>query len=802
MTVIDERTVRSRPAPNCDVLTHGRRRRRLRAGPRGDLQRSPWPTDEHDLLTSAAMNPSRRCRCRSRRANARGDDTVEPTRRSPRRDRGRRGGRRRVAAGADAELTLPAPARPDAAVHARRAAQRRRDRRRRRASCSCAAAHGHDPVNCLWVVDAATGEERLVADPAALLADDARPTCRPRSWPAASAPARPPAGSPATPSTATARSPRFALAGRLFVCDVESGEARELPVAGPVFDPRPDPAGQRVAYVSGRLLCVAELDGSWRVARRRRRRAGDGHVGQRRLHRRRGDATATAATGGAPTASTLAVDPRRHRAGRRAWHSPIRPSRPTPPRRVAYPPPAPPTPTCRCTSSASTASIVDVEWDRAGFPYLAEVQWSAAGLIIVDRSRVAAGASRSSTSTPTPGRPTVRFADSDDAWVELVAGTPRLWTRRRSSSTCADRDGARRLLVDGEPVTPADLQVRSVVAADGGGIVFIANPIDDATVLHVWRYDADGPRRARPTSRACTPPPPAAARSSSARPRSPSRGASWDTLDGVELTSVAGDAEPARSTPRSHFLGDAPPGHGRAAARATTTARRCRCCSTRTAAPTPCASCGRTTPTSSRSGSPTRASPSSSPTAGARPGRGTDWERAVHRDLATRRARRPDRRPRAGRRRARLPRPRPGRHPRLELRRLPRRAGRAAPARRLPRRRRRRAGDRVAAVRHPLHRALPRRPRRRSPTSTTASSLLPLAGGLTRPLLLIHGLADDNVVAAHTLQLSSALLAAGRPHEVLPLVGVTHMTPQEVVAENLLLHQLDFLRRSLGLAAA
>ena len=39
-----------------------------------------------------------------------------------------------------------------------------------------------------------------------------------------------------------------------------------------------------------------------------------------------------------------------------------------------------------------------------------------------------------------------------------------------------------------------------------------------------------------------------------------------------------------------------------------------------------------------------------------------------------------------------------------------------------------------------------------------------------RPLLLIHGLADDNVVAAHTLQLSSALLAAGRPHRV-PVVG-------------------------------
>ena len=79
-----------------------------------------------------------------------------------------------------------------------------------------------------------------------------------------------------------------------------------------------------------------------------------------------------------------------------------------------------------------------------------------------------------------------------------------------------------------------------------------------------------------------------------------------------------------------------------------------------------------------------------------------------------------------------------------------------------------------------------------------ATSLLNDAEKLTRPLLIIHGLADDNVVAAHTLQLSSALLAAGRAHEVLPLSGVTHMTPQEVVAENLLLHQLDFLRRTLG----
>ena len=77
------------------------------------------------------------------------------------------------------------------------------------------------------------------------------------------------------------------------------------------------------------------------------------------------------------------------------------------------------------------------------------------------------------------------------------------------------------------------------------------------------------------------------------------------------------------------------------------------------------------------------------------------------------------------------------------------------------------------------------------------SSLLPLAGELQRALLLIHGLADDNVFAANTLQLSQALLAAGRPHEVLPLSGVSHMTPQPEVAENLLLLQVDFFRRNL-----
>lgn len=79
-----------------------------------------------------------------------------------------------------------------------------------------------------------------------------------------------------------------------------------------------------------------------------------------------------------------------------------------------------------------------------------------------------------------------------------------------------------------------------------------------------------------------------------------------------------------------------------------------------------------------------------------------------------------------------------------------------------------------------------------------ATSLLPLAPKLERPLMIIHGMADDNVVVAHSLKLSGELTAAGKPHTFLPLSNVTHMTPQEDVAENLLILQIDFLRKALA----
>jgi dipeptidyl-peptidase-4 len=77
-------------------------------------------------------------------------------------------------------------------------------------------------------------------------------------------------------------------------------------------------------------------------------------------------------------------------------------------------------------------------------------------------------------------------------------------------------------------------------------------------------------------------------------------------------------------------------------------------------------------------------------------------------------------------------------------------------------------------------------------------SLLPLAPGLQRPLLLVHGTTDDNVYFLHTVQLSDALFRAGRPHEFLPLSGFTHMVADPVMLESLERRTADFLRLHLS----
>jgi dipeptidyl-peptidase-4 len=81
------------------------------------------------------------------------------------------------------------------------------------------------------------------------------------------------------------------------------------------------------------------------------------------------------------------------------------------------------------------------------------------------------------------------------------------------------------------------------------------------------------------------------------------------------------------------------------------------------------------------------------------------------------------------------------------------------------------------------------------PSRYDAGSLIAAAPGLTRPLLLMHGLADDNVRPEHTLRLSEALRAAGRPHEVVLLPDTGHSAIGSPATEEILSRQLDFLRR-------
>ncbi len=78
------------------------------------------------------------------------------------------------------------------------------------------------------------------------------------------------------------------------------------------------------------------------------------------------------------------------------------------------------------------------------------------------------------------------------------------------------------------------------------------------------------------------------------------------------------------------------------------------------------------------------------------------------------------------------------------------------------------------------------------------NSLLKDAAGLSRPLLLIHGTADDNVFFRHSLKLADALTRAGKPFEFVPLGGFTHMVPEPAMAEQRWVRTVEFFRRHLG----
>lgn len=77
------------------------------------------------------------------------------------------------------------------------------------------------------------------------------------------------------------------------------------------------------------------------------------------------------------------------------------------------------------------------------------------------------------------------------------------------------------------------------------------------------------------------------------------------------------------------------------------------------------------------------------------------------------------------------------------------------------------------------------------------NSLINKVENLESPLLLIHGLADDNVLAMHSLRLSSALFAKAKSHNFISLSGVSHITGGDSTVENLLKIEVDFFNQHL-----
>lgn len=84
-----------------------------------------------------------------------------------------------------------------------------------------------------------------------------------------------------------------------------------------------------------------------------------------------------------------------------------------------------------------------------------------------------------------------------------------------------------------------------------------------------------------------------------------------------------------------------------------------------------------------------------------------------------------------------------------------------------------------------------------NPEGYRSTSALTHAGKLERPLLVIHGITDDNVHFAHTLALVEALYVAGKRAEVITL-SATHMVPDPKLNLAREQVQVDFFRDHLG----
>lgn len=666
----------------------------------------------------------------------------------------------------------------------------------------CRSLSGSDSINSLYVLDVATSVETCVADMVALQANNTKLSGGAQIETAAEQARRERAREGASGIVSYSCDEQvlnatYCVAGKLFVTNLVSAVTHQIDTSEAVFDPRLSPDGQLIAYVRDSKLCVCDMSGAETIVAIENQMNADVTWGQaefvagEEMGRQRGfwwspgsQSIAACRVDNSPVVMTWIGDP-------------TNPT--THPRQHRYPFAGTNNANVSLhifsidTASNKTARV-DVQWNQTEIEYLTNVQWTTNGLIISLQNREQTKLEVCSVDTSTGALGTIR-TETDEHWIDLVPGSPVLLADGRLAM-CSERNGSRALTVDDHVVTNADTQVRNIIATSPTAIYFSSNPINDPTVLHVMRCMLSDLSVMSLTSE------PGVFTASVGGETVVIRSATLDekrTITRVNSAhQITNNAETSLVTPNVmlHRVGankiataivmpnshDGSPlpvlfdPYGGPHAQRVVSARSAYFASQWFANQGFCVviADGRGTP-----------------------GRGTQWERDVHHDLATKIL-----------------------DDQIEvLRELPNLVPCVDTTR---------VGIRgwsfggylaaLAVLRAPdkFHAAVAGAPvtkwdlydthyteRYMSNPNTHAAdyestSLVAQAHLLERPLLLIHGLADDNVLAAHTLQFSTALLHHGKVHELLALSGVTHMTPQEVVAENLLLHQLQFLQRHLA----